>query len=260
MSSIVRIERPAEGCASVVIDRPEKRNALNETGWRELGDAFLELGADPDVRAIILTGTSGAFCAGDDILAFASVRDNPPARQRYWDTIMRAYAAISDAPMPVIAAVDGPSVGGGCTIALRSDFRIAGPRAQFAVPPAKLGLVYPADSTALLVDAVGSGFAKYMLYTGNPVGAAEACARGLAMEAENGDAFATALQLATQMTGSAPLSVRAAKIACNGIALGQLDAITPEVQRLSDMADRSADYREGTAAFAEKRKPRFRGV
>lgn len=259
MPEFIRIDRPAQGCARITIDRPAKRNALNEDGWRGIGDAFEALAANATVRAIILTGVPGAFCAGDDILAFAAVRDDAVARKRYWDTIMRAYALVSAARVPVIAAVDGPSIGGGCTLALRADFRIAGPRATFSVPPARLGLVYPADSTALLVNAVGGGLAKYMLFTGNPIDARRACAAGLAMPADNDDATATALALAQEMAGSAPLSVRAAKIAVDGICLGRLDAITPEVQRLSDLADASADYREGTAAFAAKRRPAFHG-
>ncbi|GHC78861.1 enoyl-CoA hydratase/isomerase family protein [Limoniibacter endophyticus] len=259
MSDFIRIDRPEPGCARVTIDRPQKRNALNEEGWRGIGDAFEQLSVDLSIRVIILTGVPGVFCAGDDILAFAAVRDDPAARQRYWDTIMRAYAMVSAAKVPVIAAIDGPSIGGGCTLALRADFRIAGPGAVFSVPPARLGLVYPADSTALLVNAVGAGLAKYMLFTGNTVDAKHAVASGLALAASSQGAVASALELAREMSASAPLSIQAAKIAVDGIAMGRLAEVTPEVRRLSDLADASEDYREGTAAFATKRRPIFQG-
>lgn len=259
MSAFIRVSREEGACAVVTIDRPEKRNALNEAAWRALGDVFEALGAEASLRSIVLTGVPGSFCAGDDIPAFAAVRDDPAARQRYWDTIMRAYAAVSAAPVPVIAAIDGPCMGGGCTLALRTDFRIAGPQAVFAVPPARLGLVYPAESSALLADAVGTAMAKYMLYSGQKIGAERAVEAGLAWAAPGGDALSAARVLAQEMADSAPLSVKAAKLACDAAAAGRLDQAVAEVQRLSDQADRSEDYREGAAAFAQKRRPVFTG-
>ena len=260
MSEFIRVTRPSTACAVVTIDRPEKRNALNEAAWGALAEAFETLSSDRAVRAIVLTGVPGAFCAGDDILAFSALRDDPQGRQRYWDTIMRAYRAVSGAAMPVISAIDGPCIGGGCTLALRTDFRIAGAGAVFAVPPARLGLVYPAESCALLADAVGTTMAKYMLYSGQKIPSARAVAAGLAWAATGGDTLATALALAEEMALSAPLSVRASKLTCDARALGRLDEVMPQIERLSEQADQSADYREGAAAFAQKRKPRFTGA
>ncbi len=125
--------------AIVAINRPAKRNALDGRAWRQLGAIFEAFGSDPDLRAVVLTGRGGAFCAGDEIGAFAAVRDDPAARREYWDGIMACYAAVSAVPVPVVAAVSGPCVGGGCTLALRADFRIADGTARFGVPPAKLG-------------------------------------------------------------------------------------------------------------------------
>ena len=260
--SYIKVTRPRENVAQITIDRPEKRNALDQSGWSDLGKAFRMLAAERTVRAVILAGTDGSFCAGDDILAFRAAQIDPNRRQVYWDSIMEAYAAVSAIPVPVIAAVDGPCYGGGCTLALRCDFRIAGERASFAIPPAKLGLVYPADSTALLVTTVGVSTAKYMLYSGNRLDAVQAVERGLALggRAGNGNVVDTALALAEEFIANAPLAIRASKIACDAIAIGQLAIVEEQIRALSDLADRSNDYREGAAAFAAKRQPVFTGT
>jgi enoyl-CoA hydratase/carnithine racemase len=254
------IELERHGAVAIVaINRPAKRNALSGEAWRELGGAFTQLHADDALRAIILTGRGGAFCAGDEIGAFAAVRDDPPARQVYWDGIMACYAAVSAARVPVIAAVSGPCVGGGCTLALRADFRIADATARFGVPPAKLGLVYPADSTQLLAATAGLSMARHMLYTGALIGAEAALSCGLVSDVVEDDVVEAALRFAAPMLANAPLSIRAAKLACDAIQLGRLADVAANVAALSDAADRSEDYREGTRAFAEKRKPVFTG-
>ncbi|WP_166507170.1 enoyl-CoA hydratase/isomerase family protein [Frigidibacter mobilis] len=255
----VRVDHDGGMLACLVIDRPHKRNALDRAGWHALGTALTRLGADRNLRCLIVTGVPGAFCAGDDIPAFAAVQDDAVARQGYWDTIMRCYAAISAVPVPVIAAIDGPCIGGGCTLALRADFRIAGPEASFAVPPARLGLVYPADSTALLAHVVGDSFARYMLYSGQRIGAERAVSTGLAMDAGASSGLAMARELAMEFAHSAPLSVRASKLVLNAVAAGKLDQVRDEVELLSHLAEQSADRREGTAAFKAKRLPKFSG-
>lgn len=254
------IELERHGAIAVVaINRPAKRNALNGAAWKDLGDAFVRLRDDAALRAIVLTGRGGAFCAGDDIGAFAALRDDAASRQVYWDSIMAAYAAVSASRVPVVAAVSGPCVGGGCTLALRCDFRIADATARFGVPPAKLGLVYPADSTQLLVATAGASMARRMLYTGELIDAQAAAACGLASELVAGDVVAAALRFAEPMTGNAPLSILASKIACDAAVSGRSASVAAEIAALSDQADRSEDYREGARAFAEKRKPVFTG-
>ena len=258
MTGAIRTERRGSALAVVTIDRPARRNALDCEAWGALGDAFTALRADPALRAIVLTGAGGAFCAGDDIMAFAAVRDDPPARQAYWDTIMACYAAVSASRVPVAAAVSGPCVGGGCTLALRCDFRIADRTARFGVPPARLGLVYPPDSTQLLVATAGAGMAKRMLYSGALIGAEAAHACGLVTELA-GDPLEAAVAFVQPMLASAPLSLAASKLACDAAVTGRLAEVADGVMAMSRQADASEDYREGTRAFVEKRAPVFVG-
>ena len=258
MSEIL-LERRGAAVAIVTINRPARRNALDSDAWRDLGLAFHQLNSDRTVRAIVVTGAGGAFCAGDDILTFAAVRDRPEERARYWDFIMGCYAAISAAKVPVVAAISGPCVGGGCTVALRCDFRIADRTARFGVPPAKLGLVYPADSTQLLVATTGPTVAKRLLFTGDLIGADEAKACGLVSCIAEADVVAEALAFVEPMTRNAPISIEAAKLACNAAMLGRAGEYAAQISELSRIADASEDYREGARAFAAKRTPRFTG-
>jgi len=257
--SAITLDEHRGSIAVITINRPERRNALDGAAWRAVGDAFHTAAANPDLRTIILTGSGGHFCAGDDIVAFSRVRDHPGPRAEYWNAIMDCYAAIADARVPVIAAISGACVGGGCTLALRSDFRIADVTARFGVPPAKLGLVYPAESTRLLVATVGLTAAKRMLYTGEIIGAREAHACGLASLLVEDDVLQAALDFAQPIIANAPIPLAASKLICDAIAADRVDDVSAEFEDLFRRADASEDCREGARAFAEKRPARFTG-
>ena len=258
MSAII-LDQHRSSIAVITINRPAHRNALDGAAWRALGDAFTTASANPALRTIILTGGGGHFCAGDDIVAFSKVRDDEAQRSEYWNSIMDCYAAIARAPVPVIAAISGACVGGGCTLALRSDFRIAHSSARFGVPPAKLGLVYPAESTKLLVAVVGITVAKRLLYTGEIIGAREAQACGLASAIVEGDVVQAAIDFAQPIIANAPIALAASKLICDAIAADRVDEVLAQFEALFRRADASEDCREGARAFAEKRPPRFMG-
>ena len=257
--SAILLDQQRGSIAVITINRPARRNALDGAAWRDLGNAFATASADPVLRTIILTGAGGHFCAGDDIVAFSKVRDDEPRRAEYWDAIMDCYAAIARSPVPVVAAISGACVGGGCTLALRSDFRLAHSSARFGVPPAKLGLVYPAESTKLLAAVVGITVAKKMLYTGEIMGAREAQACGLASAVVEGDVVQAAIDFAQPIIANAPIPLAASKLICDAIAADRVDAVLPQFEALFRRADASEDCREGARAFAEKRPARFTG-
>jgi len=259
VASDIIVEHRGDSVGMVTINRPQCRNALDMHAWRDLGDAFAALNGDRAIRGIVLTGAGGAFCAGDDIKAFAAVRDQPEERQRYWDYIIACYAAIGAAKVPVVAAVSGPCVGGGCTLALRADFRIADGTARFGVPPAKLGLVYPVESTLLLAATVGPTMAKHLLYTGELIDAQAAAACGLVFRVTDGDVVEAALDCLQPIIGNAPLSIEAAKLVVDAAMAGRGREVDEQVRQLSLRADASDDVREGALAFAQKRPPRFQG-
>jgi enoyl-CoA hydratase len=165
MSEIL-VDRSRSGIGIVTIARPARRNALNATAWRGVGEAFTAFTRAGDVRLGILTGAAGHFSAGDDVKDFAAIRHDAGAEAAYTAQIRATYAAILDAPFPVVAAIEGVCVGGACSLALCCDFRVARRGARFGIPPAKLGLIYPADHIQRLVALVGPAATRRWLYSG----------------------------------------------------------------------------------------------
>jgi enoyl-CoA hydratase/carnithine racemase len=174
----------ADGVATVVIHHPAKRNAMTAGMWRSLPPLLDRLATDPSVRALVLTGEGGTFCAGADI---STLRQSPGEAQ---GLALRAEDALAAFPKPTLAAIRGHCVGGGSQLAAACDLRFAEEGSLFGITPAKLGLVYPSSSTRRLVSLVGPGTAKYLLFSGELIDSERALRTGLVDEVLPGGGLA----------------------------------------------------------------------
>jgi enoyl-CoA hydratase/carnithine racemase len=247
-----------ESIAVVTLTRPGRRNALTLAMWQELARLFGELGRDDAVRAIILTGAGGHFSVGADISEFGAVRTTIAQSAAYEEAVDAASRAIANVPKPVIAAVSGFCLGGGCHLAMACDFRFAGRSAEIGIPSARLSIVYGLDSTQRLFALVGVSAAKRILFSGERFGAEEAIRIGF-VDVEADDPLQAAKDFAATLADNAPLSIAGAKYILNGLAMGDGALDPAEVQAVIDRAAASEDYVEGRRAFAEKRRPAFKG-
>jgi enoyl-CoA hydratase/carnithine racemase len=244
--------------AVVSLNRPAVRNAVTLAMWRELADIFSRLAGDDEVRAVVLTGSGTDFSVGADVSEFDRIRENRDQSAAYEVSVDACSAAIADVAKPVIAAISGYCLGGGCHLALACDFRFADHTAKLGIPSAKLSIIYGVKSVQRLLAIAGLANAKRMLYSGERYEAARAHAMGLLDEISD-DAMAAALAFAATLAGNAPLSIAGAKFMLNGLSTGDGALDVAAAQRLIDNAADSEDFREGRLAFAEKRPPRFRG-
>jgi enoyl-CoA hydratase/carnithine racemase len=243
----------------VVLDRPEAMNALSTVMAARLARVCAEIAADPQVRAVVLAASGErAFCVGADLKERAGMTDAEFLAQR--PVFRAAFGAVLGLPQPVIAAVHGHALGGGCELALCCDLIVADETAVFGLPEVTVGLVPGGGGTQLALRRIGPGRAADLILTGRQVNAADAERLGLAdRRVPPGTAGEHALALARQIAGNSPVAVLAAKQAIrqgSGVSL----AVGLEVE---DAAWRAAafsgDRREGIAAFKEKRAPQWPG-
>lgn len=238
--------------AHLLIDRADKRNAFTIAMWQLLPQLLAEAAADPALRVLVVkSAAGGAFCAGADIAELLANKDDADWRAENQKALNRAQYELTRFPLPTVAMIEGDCVGGGCGIALACDVRVAGPKARLGITPAKLGLVYPLHDVKLLTDLVGPGQARRMLYTGMLLGADEALAVGLVEELADDESA-----LVAQLVSASPFSTKAIKGFVRNVLDGQV-ADDAESLRIFASAFEGADFREGTTAFVEKRKPIF---
>jgi enoyl-CoA hydratase/carnithine racemase len=258
VASEIRIERRDDGRAVVAIARPHRRNACDFAAWTDLKSAFESLGTDPSVRLVVLTGDGGHFCAGDDVIAFSAVTDEGEkdiCRARIQET----YAALQAMPKPVVAAISGVCVGGGCSLAMCCDFRVGDASARVGVPVAKIGLVYPTIQLQRLAWLIGASNARRWLYEAQLYGADESHRVGYLDAVAQGDAVEAAFAFGAAMADAAPLSIAGSKAQLNAVLAGRVEQERAALDAMVFRADRSEDFREAALAFKEKRKPTFKG-
>ncbi|MET9433861.1 enoyl-CoA hydratase/isomerase family protein [Streptomyces sp. NPDC006551] len=234
----------ADGIATVLIANPAKRNAMTAGMWRSLPALLAPLAADRAVRALVLTGEGGTFCAGADI---STLREPGDEQQ---SLAVRAEEALAAFPKPTLAAVRGYCVGGGSQLAAACDLRFAEEGALFGITPSKLGIVYPSSSTRRLAALVGPSAAKYLLFSGELIDTARALRTGLVDEVlPAGELDKRVAEFTRVLVSRSQLTQAAAKEFADGR--------TDRDAYWAEQARGSGDTAEGVAAFLERRAPRF---
>jgi enoyl-CoA hydratase/carnithine racemase len=237
--------------AGIRLTAPDRRNAMSQAMWAALPRIAAAL--DPGTRAVILSAEGPVFSAGADIAEFDQTYATPAATAAYNALVRAGQQALADIPCPVIAAVQGAAVGGGCGLCLSADLILASPGARFGITPARLGLAYSWADTTRLVARVGPGAAKDMLFTGRLIGADEALRLRL-IDRIADDPEGAARALADEIAALSSASQQAAKATVDGIAHG---APREKAQALIDAAFSGPDFAEGRAAFKARRPPQF---
>ncbi|MEU8622518.1 enoyl-CoA hydratase/isomerase family protein [Streptomyces sp. NPDC048623] len=258
------VDRPAPGVVVATLNRPARRNALDEDLFARLTALCAELRADSSARVLVLDGAGDTFCAGYDIGEVDRIAGLPPLE--LLALLHRQAAAITglrDLPQAVIAAVDGTAIGAGLSLALAADIRLAAPGARFRASFVKMGLSGgDMGASWLLPRLTGLGFASEMMLTGRYVTAPEAVERGLANRlTEPGELRAAALALAAEIAANSPVSVTLTKQVLQSNADAPSLAVALEREAPAQVvAANSPDVREAVAAFRARRAPRFDGA
>ena len=240
----------------ITLNRPEARNAVNGAVSTAVGDALQQAQDDPEVRAVVLTGNGQSFCAGADLKAISRRENLYHPEHPEWGFAGYVHHYIDK---PTIAAVNGTALGGGSELALASDLVVAEERAKFGLPEVKRGLIAAAGGVFRIVEHLPRKVAMQLLFTGEPIPAAEALRWGLINDVvPDGTVIDAALALADRITVNAPLAVWASKRVAYGVDDAVITAEEAGWKRtVTEMATvlRSEDAKEGPLAFAEKRQP-----
>jgi enoyl-CoA hydratase len=254
----LRVERDGP-VGRLVLDNPERRNAIGADMWRAIPQAIAGFNADPSIRCIVIRGEgTQAFAAGADISEFEKNRSSEGDVREYEAATSAAHHAIEASPRPVIALIHGFCVGGGLAVALSCDLRYADASSRFAIPAARLGLGYGVHGTGRLVATVGHAAAREIMFSARRYDADEAFAMGLVNRVlPDAELDAYVKKIASELAANAPLTIAASKAVVNALAEPKGDFSDAEAAVARCM--KSEDYVEGRRAFMEKRAPGFKG-
>ena len=250
-----------DGVGLLTFCNPEKRNAMSLEMWQGLDEALGRLEGDDAVHVVVLTGAGHeAFVSGADISQFDEQRADAEARREYDKRTRAGRERLAQFSKPTIARIRGYCLGGGLGIALAADLRLAAADSSFGIPAAKLGIAYGFDMTRQLVQLVGPAHARMLLYSGIRVDGAEAARIGLVNQVvPDEDLNDRVVDLARTIADNAPLSLRAAKLAVAASLEDPDERDREGVEKAAAACFDSEDYKEGRAAFKEKRAAKFQG-
>ncbi len=256
------VDFPAEAVARLRIRNPERRNALDHEILDAIAEAMPRLDSGIETRCVLITGAPPVFSAGYDIATIPSETFERDAEALVAHPFHAALEAIASHPWPTLAAVNGHCLGGALELAISCDLRICAAGAKLGMPPAKIGLVYGHTGLRKFLDTVGLSRTKELFLTGRNLDAARAEQIGLVHEVvADAELEHTAVELAAAVAANAPLSMRGNKRAIE--VLNQNQSLSEQQEAaliaLRESCFGSEDFREGISAFAEKRKPQWRG-
>lgn len=253
---IIICETLDNGVSVIKLNRPNVRNALNAELREQMAEIFIKLNDDPQTKAIVLTGGDKVFAAGADINDFLTAKTVDVYlrhSERYWD-------AITHCRKPIIAAVNGYALGGGCELAMHADIIVAGKSAKFGQPEIKIGLMPGAGGTQRLFRTIGKHKAMKLVLTGDMISADEADQMGLVSEVVEDEAtIKRAIEIAEQLAGYSPIALTQIKEVANlGVDMPLQAALALERKAFQILFD-TEDQKEGAKAFLEKRTAEYKG-
>jgi enoyl-CoA hydratase/carnithine racemase len=251
------LDEPAEGVARLTISNPDRRGALDQ----ELLDALAEHARTLDARCLVIRGSGTVFSAGYDIGDLEGSSFEESAERLVAHPFHAALEALEAYPYPVVGQINGHAIGGGLELALTCDIRVAATSARFAMPPARLGLIYSHTGLRKFIDVCGVANTSELFHVGEPVDAERALAMGLVNQIVDPDELESRVrQLAGTIAANAPLSLEGNKRVIRTLRDQPLpEEVERELIELRESCFGSEDFREGVRAFAEKRKPRWQG-
>jgi len=246
-----------DGIATLTLNRPEKRNAINQTMIESLTAHFSDLEQHRDVRVVVVRGAGKVFCAGRDLREMGQQQNTVGTAST---GVVELFHQLEALRHPTIAMVHGDAFAGGCELALHCDLRLAADVARFGMPLARLGLMVPFALTCKLIEVIGTAFTKQFLLTAQPIDATRAYEIGLVHQVVPAtDLEQATYSMARAIAGNAPLALQGIKTAIQRALSLREQMAHADLDALVERIRRSADAREGVRAWLEKRQPIFRG-